>query len=104
LGGQETVGSVQAAFPFELTGLNVQYGTFSCTGTATGTQSDAIAFSGAFATATDLVLLTYTSLGGAVVNGGPVAASVTANGFTATVDVTTAGTGAVTGYYVAFGH
>ncbi len=120
-GGQESVGSMQVGYPFtagtDVTqtlvasdGLQaveyVKVGTFSVNAAATGEQTDAITFAHAFPNACDAVVFGLTSLGTttAVINGGPVAASVTAAGFTATVDVTTAGTGNVTGYYVAFGH
>lgn len=126
MGGDATVGGIATTYPFTLgvdtnsptaasvgalaagsgltAGALVQLGTFSITGTAAGTVDDAVIFATAFPTATDGVLLTFTSLGAAVINGGAYAASVTASGFNATVDITTAGTGDVTGVYVAFGH
>ena len=125
-GGDATVGSIATDYPLTpgvdvnfqsaaqtgalaasaglTAGELVKAGTFSVAGTAAGTIDEAIAFATAFPTATDAVLLTFTSLGGAVINGGAYAASVAASGFNATVDITTAGTADVTGYYVAFGH
>ncbi|NMP20766.1 hypothetical protein [Sulfobacillus harzensis] len=118
-GGDKSVGSVATAYPFQpgvdLTNVLgasdgvastelVKIGTFSVTGTASGSADDAITFAHAFPNATDAVLLTFTALGGATINGAAYAASVSATGFTATVDITTAGTGDITGVYVAFGH
>lgn len=118
-GGDATVGSVATDYPFQpnvdvtnVLGASdgvasnelVKIGTFSITGTAAGAVDDAITFAHAFPTACDGVLLTFTALGGATINGGAYAANVAATGFNATVDITTAGTANVTGYYVAFGH
>lgn len=84
----------------------VKAGTFSVTAAATGDQTDAITFTTAFPTACDAVLFGLSSLGtaAAAINGGPFAASISKTGFTATLDITTAGTGNVTGYWVALGH
>jgi hypothetical protein len=114
-GGDAAVTSVSTHYPFQAgvdvpdavqgpPGEQVQIGTFSVAGTAAGTATEAITLSTAFPTACDAVLLTLTSLGGAVINGGPVAADVAPTGFTATVTVTTAGTAAITGYWLALGH
>lgn len=105
-GGLATVGAIQANCPAQLSDLNVQYGTFSIPANATGDQTDAITFSTPFANATDVVLLTPTSLGttAAVLSGPVLATAVSKTGFTASVDVGTAGTGDITGYYLAFGH
>lgn len=82
----------------------VKIGTATLAVGSSGTATDAITFADAFPTACDGVQLTLGGLGGASLNGGPYAASVSASGFTASVDVTTAGSGNVTAYYVAFGH
>ena len=118
-GGDATVGAVSTTYPFQprvdVTNVlgasdgveadeQVKLGTFSITGTATGTATDVITFPTAFPTATDGVLLTFTSLGGASISGGPVATAVSATGVTVSVDITTAGTGDVTGTYLALGH
>lgn len=120
-GGQETVGPTTLEYPFvagsDVTqalvasdGLQaveyVKTGTFTITGTAIATATDAITFTNEFPNACDAVLLTLSSLGGAVINGGAVAptANVSKTGFTASADITTAGTGNVTGTWVAFGH
>lgn len=118
-GGDASVGSVATTYPFQpgvdvtnvLGASNgvasnelVKIGTATLSVAAAGTAADAITFADAFPTACDAVLLTLGGLGGATVNGGVYAASVSATGFTASLDVTTAGTGSVTAYYVAFGH
>lgn len=119
MGGQSTVGGIATQYPFAA-GVDVtqtmetsdgfqavelvKTGTFSIVSTATGVATNAITFSNAFPAACDGVLLTFTSLGGAVINGGPYAASVTAAGFTASTSITTAGTTNITGTWVAFGH
>ena len=125
-GGDASVGAIQTQYPFTAgvdfpmpTAANigalaasngVQAGELVKIGTATlavgtaTTATDAITFADAFPTACDGVQLTLSGLGGAVVNGAPYAASVSASGFTASLDVTTAGSGNVTAYYVAFGH
>jgi len=118
-GGRETVGAVATAYPFQagvdLTGVlatgsglaaveTVQAGTVIFTVTAAGTATDAVAFATAFPTACDAVIVSLGGLGGAVVNGPAYAADVTSAGFTASLDVTTAGTAAVTGTWIAFGH
>ncbi len=84
----------------------VKTGTFSIVSTATGVATDAITYTNAFPNATNVVLLTLTGLGGAVLNGGSYAptADVSNTGFTASVSITTAGTTNVTGTWVAFGH
>ena len=127
-GGQSTVSAISTQYPFTpgvdvlhdtpagigalaasdglSVGELVKTGTFSVSAAATGAQSEAVTFTNAFPTACDAVVFGLTSLGStaAVVNGGPVASSVSKTGFTATVNVTTAGAGSVTGYWIAFGH
>ena len=118
-GGDARVGSIATQYPFQpgvdVTNVlgasqgaasteTVKIGTVSVSVAAAGTASGTVAFAAAFPTSTDSVMLTLGGLGGAVINGGPVAASITATGFDATVDVTTAGTGDVTVYWMALGH
>ena len=120
-GAQETVGAIATTYPFAA-GTDVtqaliasdgfqaleyvKTGTFSIVSTATGVATDAVSFTNAFPAACDAVLLTLTSLGGAVLNGGAYAptANVSATGFTASASITTAGTTNITGTWVAFGH
>ena len=118
-GGDATVGAVSTGYPFQprvdVTNVlgasdgvdantQVKLGSFSITGTATGTATDVITFPTAFPAATDGVLLTLTSLGGAVINGGAVGTAISAAGVTVSVDITTAGTTDVTGTWLALGH
>ncbi len=125
-GGDATVGTVATTYPFtpgidtvlqtaEQTGALaagsglhaggiVQVGTFSVTGTATGTATEAITFATAFPTSCSAVMVSLTGLGAAVINGGAYATSPSATGVTVNVDITTAGTGDVTGNYVAYGY
>ena len=118
-GGDATVGAVSTAYPFQprvdVTNVlgasdgvdantQVKLGSFSITGTATGTATDVITFPTAFPAATDGVLLTLTSLGGAVLNGGAVNTVMSASGMTVSVNITTAGTADVTGTWLALGH
>ena len=118
-GGRQTVGAISTTYPFQpgvdVTGVlatgsglaaveSVQAGSFSVSVAAAGTSTAAVTFSPAFPSACDAVLLTLNGLGGAVVNGAPYAASVASGGFTASLDVTTAGTGSVSGSWVALGH
>ncbi len=85
-------------------GETIQLGTFSVATTTTGTISDVITFAKAFPSACDGVLVSFTGIGGAVINGGPYVTSESSTGATVNVDVTTAGTSNATGVYVAFGH
>ena len=125
-GGDKTVGSIATQYPLTpgvdvthdtaagvgalatsngaVAGELVKLGTTTLAVGAAGTATAAITFANAFPAACDAVLLTLGGLGGAVINGGPYAASVSASGFTASLAVTTAGSGNVTAYYVAFGH
>lgn len=125
-GGTATVGAVQTSYPLTpgvdvvhdtaanvgglaasdglVAGEHVKAGTVSVSVAATGVATTAVSFAAAFATGCDAVFLTLEGLGGAVINGGPYVSSVSATGFSANLDVTTAGTGSVTIYYVAFGH
>ncbi len=125
-GGDSTVGSIATQYPLApgvdvlhdtaagvgalaasngaVAGELVKVGTATLAVGTAATATDAITFTEAFPTACDAVLLTLGGLGGAVVNGPAYAASVSTSGFTASLDVTTAGSGNVTAYYVAFGH
>lgn len=114
-GGDATVTTVTTTYPFAAgrdvpdavqgpTGEQLQLGTWSVSGTEVQTASVAVTFASAFPTATDAVLVSLTSLGGAVINGGAAVTRATVSGCTIAVDVTTAGTGDITGTYLALGH